>query len=228
MRVVLADDQVLFVDSLKTVLEYATDDIRVCGIAMDGWQAVKLVDEERPEVVLMDVRMPGMDGVEATRIIREQYQETQVVMLTTFDDDEYVFSALNYGALGYLLKNIPTDELVASLRAIRTGTMQISPAVARKLLNRGAQQEFSGSEEKDRTRAEDSDHQSAWRFRLSEREREVLRLLGKGFHNKEIANALSISEQTVKNHLSAAYTKMGVGSRLEAYQLLTESEGNSV
>lgn len=243
MRIALADDQVLFVDSLKTVLEYAAADLEVCGIAFDGRQAIELVKTQKPEVILMDVRMPEMDGVEATRIIRNEYPDTNVVMLTTFDDDEYVYSALSYGALGYLLKNIPTEELVASLRAIRAGTMQISPSVARKLIERGSAPAELGEEVEARPDAGRSAEtarkevavasstpesagvqESSWRGRLSERELEVLRLLAKGFPNKEIASALSISEQTVKNHLSAVYTKMGVSSRLEAFQRLTESD----
>jgi DNA-binding NarL/FixJ family response regulator len=277
MRIALADDQMLFVDSLKTVLEYSTDDIEICGVAMDGQEAVDLVASEHPEVILMDVRMPEMDGVEATRIIRKEHPKTHVVMLTTFDDDEYVFSALSYGALGYLLKNIPSDELVASLRAIRSGTMQISPRVAKKLIERGPMppesvaategyeiagggalrdgpEESSGERpgdgpaggtrgtispspgagSSDRSGAavspgsgdpgEQREGGSAWLERLSEREWEVLRLLGKGWHNKEIADQLAITEQTVKNHLSAVYHKMGVNSRLEAFRRLSESD----
>jgi DNA-binding NarL/FixJ family response regulator len=230
-RVVLADDQVLFVDSLKTVLEFAAEDIVVAGIALNGKEAVELVREQRPDVVLMDVRMPQMDGVEATRMIRREFPDIGVVMLTTFDDDEYVFSALEYGARGYLLKDIPTDELVASIRAIRTGTMQISPSVVRKLIRRGGEgveppvdrgPQGDGSRQVDGGGGSDAlpDASTDWLDRLSLRERDILSLLKKGYYNKQIADELSISEQTVKNHLSTIYRKMGVHSRLQALQLL--------
>lgn len=248
VSVVLADDQVLFVDSLKTVLEHSTEDIEVRGIATNGREAVDLVATHRPSVVLMDVRMPEMDGVEATRIIRTTYPETQVVMLTTFDDDEYVFSALGYGAIGYLLKNIPTEELVVSLRAVRSGTMQISPSVAAKLLQRGAAESSAangnvavayGSPETatgmqpsngpgcadgdaaDTPSARSTRSKEQMLASLSLREREILKLLRKGYHNKEIAADLSIHEQTVKNHLTQIYGKLGVDSRLQALQMLS-------
>lgn len=250
-KVVLVDDQVLFVDSLKTVLEFAAEDIVVSGIAFDGKEAIQLVGEQRPDVVLMDVRMPKMDGVEATRVIRDTYPEIKVVMLTTFDDDEYVFSALEYGAVGYLLKDIPTDELVASIRAIRAGTMQISPAVVRKLIQRdsvedgsdesaaaaretgparrgapgvAAKQVEPGGCEQERDTASNADaRRPEWLDELSPREREILGFLGKGYYNKQIADELEISEQTVKNHLSVIYRKLGIHSRLQALQLLASA-----
>jgi DNA-binding NarL/FixJ family response regulator len=215
IKVALADDQVLFVDSLKTVLELSAEDITVVGIAVDGEEAVELVKTKHPDIVLMDVRMPKMDGVEATRIIQEHYPETQVMMLTTFDDDEYVLDALHYGAVGYILKNIPTSELVSSIRAIKNGTMQMSPTIAKKLVEYA----YNPASKK---RSSHAGEPPEWLSQLSEREKDVLRLLVQGYHNREIAEQLFISEQTVKNHLSVIYAKLGVDSRAQAIHLLSE------
>ena len=215
-RVVLADDQVLFVESLRTVLETRTDDIEVVGIALSGKEAVRLVMELQPDIILMDVRMPDMDGVEATKIIREAYPATHVMMLTTFDDDAYVTEALDHGAAGYVLKDIPPNELIVSLRAVCNGSVIISPSVANKLLRM-----------KDGERGEDSSHEepsetptknSFLRY-LSKREIEILRLIGKGYDNTLIAKKLSIAEQTVKNHVSVIYSKLNVHNRIQVMKL---------
>lgn len=215
IRVALADDQILFVDSLKTVLELSAEEIDVVGIALNGYEAVELVREKQPDIILMDVRMPEMDGVEATRVIREEYPATQVMMLTTFDDDEYVLDALHNGAVGYILKNIPTSELVTSIKAIQNGTMQMSPAVAKKLV------EYAYNPNLGKKRNQKKE-KPQWIEELSEREKDVLRLVVEGFHNKEIAEKLFISEQTVKNHLSAVYDKLHVDSRAQVIHLISE------
>ena len=134
IRVLLADDQVLFVESLRTVLETRAEDFEVVGVAFNGREALQLVMEKHPDIILMDVRMPEMDGVEATKIIHETYPDIHVLMLTTFDDDEYVVEALNHGAAGYMLKDIPPADLIVSLRAVCKGSIIISPQVANKLL----------------------------------------------------------------------------------------------
>jgi len=202
LRVILVDDQILFAESLKNILEMRTEDIRVVGLAYNGQQAIELVKRKRVDVVLMDVRMPVLDGVEATRRILLDHPETRVIMLTTFDDDEYVHEALQYGAVGYLLKTIPPAELITSIRAVKHGTIQISPSVAKKLL--------------DSFRPNPENRGPEWLKGLSAREREVLKLLSKGLSNRQIAERLFIAEQTVKNHLSVIYSKMDVHHRTEA------------
>lgn len=202
IKLVLADDQVLFVESLKNILEMRTDDLKIIGIAYNGKEAVELLERKKPDIVLMDVRMPHMDGVEATRIIHSRYPDIKIIMLTTFDDDEYVHEALKYGAVGYLLKTIPPAELISSIHAVRFGTMQISPSVAKKLV--------------EGIKSAGKEQGPLWLKYLSSREKEVLKMLVKGLQNKEIAERLYIAEQTVKNHLSIIYNKLDVHHRSEA------------
>ena len=135
IRVVLVDDQVLFVESLQTVLELRSDDIEVVGTAHNGEEGLEVIRAARPDIVLMDVRMPGMDGVEATRRLHQEHPEIKVVMLTTFDDDVYVREAMQYSAVGYILKNIPATNLINSIRAVRDGTIQLSPSVMHKIVS---------------------------------------------------------------------------------------------
>ena len=200
--------------SLKTVLETDACDIRVIGVAYDGAQAVRLARELTPDVALVDVRMPVMDGVEAVRRIGTQAPTVRAVMLTTFDDDEYVHAALKHGAVGYLLKDIPPHELIASIRAITQGAVLMSPAIARRLAERAS----SGEEGK----VEVFDSEKAMRAglgELSSREVEILGLIGQGMGNKQIAERLYIAPQTVRNHISAIYGKLGVHDRYEAMQI---------
>lgn len=133
IRVLLVDDQVLFVESLKTVLTTRAKDLSVVGVTHEGQEAVEAVERYQPDIVLMDVRMPKLNGVSATRIITERFPQTSVMILTTFDDDDFVYDALQNGAVGYLLKDIPPEELIASIRAIKQGAVLISPSVASKL-----------------------------------------------------------------------------------------------
>src|SRR6056297_2556353 len=135
IRVIIADDQLLFAESLQYVLKGISDAVQVVAIARDGTEAVALTLKHRPDLVLMDVRMPGMDGVEATRRIREQAPETRIVILTTFDDDEYVHYALKYGAVGYLLKNIRPDDLVISMRAVMAGASLFAPDITSRIMH---------------------------------------------------------------------------------------------
>jgi DNA-binding NarL/FixJ family response regulator len=136
IKLLLADDQRLFADNLKLMLETLTEDIKVAGIASDGEEAIRLAESTGPDLVLMDVRMPGMDGVEATKILHQKYPEIKIVMLTTFLDDTYVEDALKYGAYGYILKSIRSEDLIASLRAIFRGAVLFSPDILKKLVLR--------------------------------------------------------------------------------------------
>lgn len=226
IKVLLADDQVLFVESLRTVLETRAEDFEVVGVAFSGREAVRLAMEKHPDIVLMDVRMPDVDGVQATKIIHESWPEIHVLMLTTFDDDEYVVEALNHGAAGYMLKDIPPADLIVSLRAVSKGSIIISPQVANKLLRmrEGEGKPEEGAESRPRPLPD-----SAFLRYLSKREVEILRLIGTGADNAHIARKLSIAEQTVKNHVSDIYSKLHIHNRMQAMKLassLKEYFGN--
>jgi DNA-binding NarL/FixJ family response regulator len=211
IRVLLADDQVLFVESLKTVIEHSAEDITVVAIARNGAEAVRAVEEHVPDIVVMDVRMPVLDGVGATAQILSRRPEVRIVMLTTFEDDEYVKEALELGAAGYLLKDMPPQELVSAIRAVHGGTILIAPKVAKTLLRKAYPPAGHIPSEPD------------WMGQLSRREREILQKVGEGMSNKEIAAVLFIAEQTVRNHVSIIYDKMGVSDRLQAIRMVRDS-----
>lgn len=217
IKVVLVDDQTLFVESLRTVLETRADDMIVVGVANDGGQAVEVVAQTRPDVVLMDVRMPGINGVESTKTIKERYPETRVLMLTTFDDDQYVIEALRLGAVGYLLKNMPPAELISAIRAVYEGGVLISPQVANKLVGL-----LTGSQNKPEDNQENSEI-AALANQLSSREKEILQLMAEGLDNKGIAKKLFIAEQTVKNYVSVIYSKLGVKDRVQASRIVMKA-----
>ncbi len=213
IKLLLVDDQTLFVESLKTVLRTRAKDMIVVGVANDGPAALAMITAEQPDVVLMDVRMPGMNGVEATRRIKERYPAIRVLMLTTFDDDDYVIEALKLGAVGYLLKDMPPAELITAIRAIHEGGVLISPKVAAKIVDKLV---FKPGKE------HSPDPENSLSGNLSNREKEVLRLLAQGLDNKEIAARLFIAEQTVKNHVSEIYSKLGVHDRVQASRKANE------
>jgi len=215
-KVLLADDQLLFVSSLKTVLETEADDIQVVGIAHNGREAVEMVEKLQPDVILMDVRMPEMDGVEAVRAIKENRPDSPIIMLTTFDDDQYVYNAIKYGAMGYLLKNISPSELIASIRACKEGALLLDPSVASKLADQ--------AETMMRVSSDHGDQMAHRRIdMLSNREIEILKLLAQGLGNKQISDRLFISDSTVRNHVSTIYSKLDVHSRYAAIEYATEA-----
>ncbi|MBN2617824.1 MAG: response regulator transcription factor [Spirochaetales bacterium] len=201
IKIVIADDQILFSESLKTVLETRGDSIEVVAVACNGKEAIRKVEIFKPNIVLMDIRMPEMDGVEATRIIRSEFPQTKILILTTFDDDEYISKALKCGATGYLLKNTPPNELLAAIYNAQNGMVMISPSVAAHLAN--------AIELNIPVKKPD------WISRLSKREREVLKFISMDLENREIAEKLFIAEQTVKNHISLIYSKLETHSRRE-------------
>jgi DNA-binding NarL/FixJ family response regulator len=213
IKVLLVDDQTLFVESLRTVLETRAQDIAVVGVASNGKIALQLADSEAPDVILMDVRMPEMDGVDCTRAVVKKYPGMKVLMLTTFDDDEYVVKALHLGAVGYLLKDVPPNDLIAAIRTVYQGGIMISPKVVTKLADRLFEIDYENA---GRSGAEDG---PAWLDELSNREKDILWLLANGHDNKEIAKRLYLAEQTVKNYVSAIYCKMGVRDRVQASRL---------
>jgi DNA-binding NarL/FixJ family response regulator len=220
IRVLLADDQELFIESLKIVLESRTPDIRVCGIAHDGRQAIRLAEETSPSVILLDVRMPVMNGVEAARIIRERHPAVRIVMLTTYDEDEYVTEALRYGAVGYLLKNMPPHELITSIRAVNNGIFQISPVVARKLMSAKGM-ETATTESIANTFPPEAKVSDLLKT-LTPKERQILEYLKQAMDNKQIAKQVNLAEQTVKNNVHAIYAKLSISNRMQLIRLLNE------
>ncbi|MFF5985773.1 response regulator [Prauserella flavalba] len=209
IRVLVVDDQELMRVGFRMVLG-AQDDIEVAGEAGNGAEAVRLAGELRPDVVLMDVRMPVLDGVEATRRIVTE-GTSKVLVMTTFDLDEYVYSALQSGASGFLLKDTPPDHLVSALRSVAVGDAVVSPAVTRRLLDR-----FLGS---GRVPPRDASVLDV----LTEREREVLTLIAKGLSNTEIAATLFLSEATVKTHVGRILAKLDLRDRVQAVVLAYET-----
>ena len=207
IRVLVADDQQLVREGLRVLLDL-TADIRVVGEAGHGREAVEQVRRVRPDVVLMDVRMPELDGVAATRQLREAFPEVKVIILTTFDDDEYVFDGLRAGAVGYLLKDVPSEQLAEAIRAAARGEAFIHPSVTRKVVA-----EFTRLAERERVRREQPLVDP-----LSGRELEVLLLLADGMSNQEIAGHLCIAPGTVKNHVSSILSKLDARDRIQAVQ----------
>ena len=198
IRVVIADDHPVVREGLAAMLEREPD-LEVVGEARDGQEAIEQVAALRPDVVLMDLQMPRVDGVEAIRQIRERHGGVHVLVLTTYGDDESIFRGIEAGARGYLLKDAPRDELFRAVRAVARGESLLQPAVATRLLNRVARRPAQPAPET-----------------LTERELEVLRLLARGAANKEIGAALHISESTVKTHVANIFQKLDVGDRTEA------------
>ena len=202
IRILIVDDHLVVRDGLSAMLA-RQQDFTVVGEASNGLEAVGKISELRPDVTLMDLRMPELDGVEAMRRIRENDPDAKFIVLTTFDGDEYIFDAIEAGAKGYLLKDTSREELFKAVRAVNRGESLIEPGVAAKVLDRFAQLSRQG--------AGLSSVEA-----LSERELEMLQLIAKGSANKEIASSLSISESTVKTHVANIFQKLNVNHRTEA------------
>jgi DNA-binding NarL/FixJ family response regulator len=221
IKVLLVDDQRLFVESLRTVIETRATDITVVGVAYNGAEAIECVAKELPDVVLMDVRMPVMNGVESTRLIKEQYPDIKVLMVTTFDDDQYVIDALRLGAVGYLLKDMPPAELITAVRAVYEGGVLISPTVAAKMVEKLTSPVGTEKEMTDQHDAGTGSY--AGINELNGREKKIIQLMAQGYDNKEIARELYVAEQTVKNYVSIIYSKLGVRDRVQVSRLVIES-----
>jgi len=205
IRVLIADDQQLVREGLRVLLDL-TPDIRVVGEASNGAEAVERVRQLEPDVILMDVQMPELDGVAATRQVQETCPKTRVIILTTFDDDEYVFEGLRAGAAGYLLKDMPSEQLAEAIRVAARGESFIHPAVTRKVVA-----ELTRLTEREHLRREQPLAEP-----LSLRELEVLALLAEGLSNQEIADRLTIAPGTVKNHVSNILSKLNARDRAQA------------
>jgi NarL family two-component system response regulator LiaR len=202
IRILLADDHVLMREGTRELLEREKD-FDVVGEADDGEEAVRLATELQPEVVLMDIAMPRLNGIEATRQIKAIHPATAVLILTGYDDDQYVFALLEAGAAGYLLKDVRARDLVEAIRAVNAGESVLHPVIARKVVSRFAQPPVEPATKE----AVDE---------LTERELQVLRLAARGLSNKDIARELVLSVRTVQGHLQNVFDKMQVGSRTEA------------
>jgi DNA-binding NarL/FixJ family response regulator len=201
VRVLICDDQEIICEGLEKIL--STDPgIRVTGIALDGREAVERVRADPPDVVLMDLKMPVMNGVQATRAIRQSFPDVRVLILTTYDEDEWLFDAIRSGASGYLLKDTPRHELLDAVKGTAIGKSFVDPAVMGKILARVEQA----------TPAEPL----PTAVNLTQREREILRLLARGLANTDIAHQLYLSEGTVRNYTSALFEKLGVSDRTQA------------
>ena len=201
IRILLADDHVILRQGTRQLLEHESDMV-VVGEASDGAESVELVSKLKPDIVIIDVAMPGMNGIEATKKIKEILPGTKILVLTGYDYDEYIFSLLEIGAAGYLLKDVSGDELVGAVRAVYNGEPVLHPTVMRKLM--------------DRCKTVSPQPKETQYDVLSEREMEVLKLAVSGKSNKDIAESLNISLRTVQAHMRSIFNKIGVGSRSEA------------
>ena len=210
IRVLIADDHALFRRGLEMVLQ-EEDGIELAGEASDGAEALELFSETVPDVVLMDIRMPKTTGIEAARQMKEVAPSAKIVILTISDEEEDLFEAIRSGASGYLLKDIPLDEVAEAVRAVHDGQSLINPSMAGKLLN-----EFATLARRD---AEEEPAKHAPAPKLTEREMEVLRLVARGMNNRDIAKELFISENTVKNHVRNILEKLQIHSRMEAVMI---------
>lgn len=205
IRVLICDDQAIVCEGLQVILE-SSPEIEVVGIAHDGAEALEQVAAQLPDLVLMDLKMPGMNGIHATRHIRQHHPQVKVLVLTTYDADEWVFDAIRSGAAGYLLKNTPPAALMNAVKETVAGKTHVDPGVAGKLFQHVSVTESSALPRSEHIAIE----------QLSEREREVLRWLARGLNNRDIAQRLFLSEGTVRNYVSSVFAKLGVSDRTQA------------
>jgi Response regulator containing a CheY-like receiver domain and an HTH DNA-binding domain len=201
IKVLVVDDQGLMRDGLATIL--STDkEIEVVACGKSGEEALELMEKFSPHIILMDVRMDGIGGVEATRLIKKKYAKVKIIILTTFDDEEYILKGLSYGASGYVFKDIEGKKLIQVIKDCNNGELIMQSKVAKVLADKAI-----GTLTRDKDEKEDKLQM------LSDREKEIAKLIGEGFTNKQIASALFISDGTVKNYVSAIYTKTGIDDR---------------
>ncbi|MDR1468556.1 MAG: response regulator transcription factor [Spirochaetaceae bacterium] len=212
-RLLLVDDQALFAESLATSLRHYAPDIDIIGIAGNGKEAVKMAQELEPDVILMDIKMPVMDGVEAVALIKRENAATKIIMLSTYDEDALVRSALQAGASGYLLKDISPTELIAAIRALSSGVVQISPEIVRKLI----EDKYQAPDAK--TARGINEGAFEWLSDLTKREREIFTLIVLGYDNEQIGKKFDLAIQTVRNQVSTIYSKLGVKNRFEIIRL---------
>ena len=210
IRVFIVDDQALIRDGLKTILE-TEEDMEVAGAAKNGLEACSMAELLRPDIILMDIRMPGIDGVESIKNIRSRLPQVKIIMLTTFNDEEYIMDAIANGASGYLLKDIEVEKLIETIHDAIDGKMILPLEVAGKLAE-GLSKRASGKKKGDELASLD----------LTDREREIASMMVQGFTNRQIASVLYISEGTVRNYISDIYGKTGISNRTQAVLYLKE------
>lgn len=208
IRILIADDQLLFAENLKIMLETLTDDMRIVGIACDGAQAIEMAKALCPDIILMDIRMPNVNGLNATKSILSSNRKQKIVIMTTFQEEHYVSTTLHSGAVGYLLKSMKSRDLIAALRAVNEGMVLLSPQVIDSLIKPDAN---PVDEESMRRNQQLFDS-------FSKREKNVLRLIANGYSNQRIAQELFLAEATVRNYISSIYTKLGTNDRLEVIE----------
>lgn len=209
IKVLLADDQAILADGIRSVLS-SSGELEVVGIASDGAEAVELAERERPDVILMDIRMPGMNGVIATQEIKRRFPEMKVVVLTTFDDSEYILSAIEGGASGYLLKDTSAAALIDAIKNAHAGDTILPAKIAKRIADAA------------RMVTSDREYKLKRKFGLSDREVEIALMICEGFTNKQIASALKLSDGTARNYISAIYEKLGAASRSEAAEVMKQ------
>lgn len=229
LKLMLVDDQSLFTESLCTFLNNYAEDMNVVSKASNGLEAVKFCDIEHPDIILMDINMPQMNGIEAVKIIKSKHPEIKIIMLSTYDEDAYVREALLSGASGYLLKDLSPTELIMSIRALKSGVLQISPSIVQKMIQTqfvGTSSESQEPEKSADTPEEKSSDLDAaaekkfeWLKTLTKRERQIFALIATGHDNDEIAEELDLALQTVRNQVSTIYSKLGVKDRFEIIKL---------
>ena len=209
IKVMLVDDQIILAEGIKSVLE-TSGDITVCGVAPDGAEAVELAQSAKPDVILMDIRMPNMNGVVTTGEIKKRYPGVKVIMLTTFDDSDYILSAIAGGASGYLLKDISADALISAVKNAYAGDTILPAKIAKKITEAA---KMVTSDREIRLKKE---------FGFSDRELEIAVMIYEGFNNRQIASALNLSEGTARNYISAIYLKVGCDNRNDAIARMKE------
>ena len=227
IRVMIADDQELIRESLQIVLDI-NEDMQVVGLAQNGVELLELLAEQAADIILMDVRMPKLDGVQATKAVKNKYPDTKIIILTTFDDDEYVLNGLKYGASGYLLKGISVPELSAAIRKVAAGEAMLNTDIVTKVVKLFSQLSAAGQamaalgetassseEQEERQRAFVIEVDACGAGELTRTERNIVRLVGHGMSNREIAAELSFSEGTVRNSLSIALSKLDLRDRTQ-------------
>lgn len=215
LKILIVDDQKLFADSLGKVIRSEKKTIESVSIVNNGQDALETLQNETADIILMDIHMPGMDGIELTRMVHKKYPLIKILMLTTFGYDDYVKDAMNYGAVGYLLKDISSEELLASIQGASQGLRIVSPKVLE-----GAY--------KIRRASSEVQEIPEWYYQLTHREKEILILVQKGYSNDEIASQVLLSIQTVKNYLSTIYEKLEVKNRFQAMRLAMEYKVDTI
>lgn len=215
VRILIADDQVLFAESLKTVLETDVPGFQVVGIANNGLEAIDFASKLIPDIILMDASMPILDGASAARQIIGKYSQIRIIMLTGFDDDDLVNRSIQYGVMGYLLKDIRPDELVTAIQTVMAGKTFLQPQSMEEIADRHGTQILRPVHEKALHTPIDG---------LTRREKEILDLLVKGYSNAEISAKLYLGQQTVKNYVSMIYTKLGANNRLQAMKIALDCQ----